>query len=331
MAHNVNYRFQNYDAVYDNVKEILLNDDLTIGNLEFPIDENIPNATYPLFNIHRDYVDAVIRAGVDVFSLANNHSNDQKSEGIYQTLISMIMLKENYNCEIAFSGLRANTKQEFHPISIEKKGFKVGFLAISAISNTRQEKEFINMVNYRNEQSINTFIEYVKQEAPQYDLFIVSCHAGTEYQRTPDKQKAEFYRKIIHAGAHIVYGHHPHVLQPVEIVKVNNLNRLIIHSAGNFISGQRWMPYEPIDINAYYSYTGDSAIFKVQVEKSTQGTTVQSVNLELITNYIDNNKQTIVLTYKDILTRPLPEKWKKYFRARYELMQDFLPAKDITK
>jgi poly-gamma-glutamate synthesis protein (capsule biosynthesis protein) len=94
MAHDVNFRIKDFSVVYEGIKDILLADDLTFSNLEIPVDEKIPYKTYPQFNVHREYVQAVIDAGIDVFPLANNHSLDQSIEGIYQTLGSMMILRD---------------------------------------------------------------------------------------------------------------------------------------------------------------------------------------------------------------------------------------------
>ena len=88
MAHDVNFNMKDFSVMYENVAEYLLADDLTFGNLEFPIDNSLPYSTYPNFNVHSEYVEAVINAGVDVFSLANNHSNDQGISGVLATLDS---------------------------------------------------------------------------------------------------------------------------------------------------------------------------------------------------------------------------------------------------
>ena len=77
MAHDVNFKMKDYNRIYDDVRDILLNDDLSFGNVETPVCEERPLSTFPCFNIHKDYLKAAIDGGFDVFSFANNHTNDQ--------------------------------------------------------------------------------------------------------------------------------------------------------------------------------------------------------------------------------------------------------------
>ena len=75
MAHIENFRIEDYSVVYEDIRPILISDDLTFSNLETPVDEKLPYKGYPRFNIHKEYVQAAINAGIDVFPLANNHSS----------------------------------------------------------------------------------------------------------------------------------------------------------------------------------------------------------------------------------------------------------------
>lgn len=69
---------------------------------------------------------------------------------------------------------------------------------------------------------------------PRVDVVLVSIHWGIEYQTTPDAWQRELGHHIINAGADIVAGHHPHVLQEPELYK----RGLIIYSMGNFVFDQ---------------------------------------------------------------------------------------------
>jgi len=71
------------------------------------------------------------------------------------------------------------------------------------------------------------------------DAVILSLHFGDEYVRDPNEKQEDLVRFAAMAGADVILGHHPHVLQPVEWVKGKNGRTLVIYSLGNFISGQR--------------------------------------------------------------------------------------------
>ena len=98
--------------MYAGVRVILLSDDLTFSNLEAPVNENLPYISYPRFNIHREYVQAAIDAGIEVFPLTNNHSLDHDVTGIYQTIGSLMILRDDNEMNIYFPGTRGNKKQE---------------------------------------------------------------------------------------------------------------------------------------------------------------------------------------------------------------------------
>ena len=82
MAHTPNFSMADYSMIYADIEEIIQNDDLTFANLETPVHDGRPYENYPTFNVQPPYAQAAIDAGFDVFSLANNHSNDQGLEGM---------------------------------------------------------------------------------------------------------------------------------------------------------------------------------------------------------------------------------------------------------
>jgi poly-gamma-glutamate synthesis protein (capsule biosynthesis protein) len=120
-----------------------------------------------------------------------------------------------------------------------------------------------------------------------------------------------------------VYGHHPHVLQPYEEIDKDGCKKLILYSMGNFISGQRWSS-APYDLEHYRSYTGDSLILTVRVINTDKGPSIKDLNRILITNHINEKREVVVETYEKILSMPLPEKWKNYYRGRYKILNKFI-------
>jgi len=329
MAHDVNFNMPDYDLIYKNVKEILAKDDLTFGNLEFPIVEDLPFATYPRFNVKASYVRAARQASIEVFSLANNHTLDQGVAGVVETLASIIRLKEEFNRELYYSGIRGSQNKEFRPATIYRQGFKIGFLAITEFSNILPTYGLVNMVNYLNKNEAQQFINYLKEICPEYDLFIVSVHAGIEYQLKPTNAKAAFFHQMVQAGVTIVWGHHPHVLQPYEVVEVDGCQRLIMHSLGNFISGQTAF-LRPQDYNLQQAYTGDSAIMQVTIKRNALGkAVVAGVRPVLISTYKrpPHNYYIVNLT-ESLASQDLPDGWQKFYQARYQALRDFFNRKE---
>ncbi len=323
MAHNVNYNMRDYSLIYRGVKSLLRSDDLTFSNLEFPIDTTLPQSTYPQFNNHPSYVRAAIESGIEVFSLANNHTNDQGVASIFRTLDETEKLRREFGGEIFFSGARKSTEVPFTPEVIRIKGWKIGYLAVTQFQNLPLPKPYVLEVNYLKSEESENFLKWLSQVTPHFDLFILSYHGGDEYARKPNPKKVEFFHRMIEAGVHIVHGHHPHVLQPVETVQINGLNRVILYSTGNFISGQgtRIDPFEPENI---WCYTGDSAIFNLRINKTDRGATVVKVAPILTTNLKTPAKNFIIEPLEKLAATLVNEPWATYYKQRHGIMTAFL-------
>ena len=87
MAHAENFKMQDFNKIWTEVKPIFSKCDFVFGNIESPVDDRRPFSSYPEFNMKNSYPKAMIDAGINVFSLANNHTNDQKIDGILQTFL----------------------------------------------------------------------------------------------------------------------------------------------------------------------------------------------------------------------------------------------------
>ncbi len=329
MAHDVNYRMKNYNLIYEDVKDLLLNDDLSFANLEFPVDGDLPYSTYPRFNVHSAYVFAAVKAGIEVFSLANNHSLDQGAKGVQKTLLSLVALKQRFGGRLYFSGIRKSLEQKITPQIIYRNGLKIGFLAVTQFSNLPQDKPYINVVDYNDEKQAKSFLAMLKKITGAYDLFILSFHGGIEYATEPDPKKVTFFKALIDAGVDIVYGHHPHVLQPFKIITKNGNKKLIIYSMGNFISGQTWFinPKKPYSKRAN---TGDSVLLRVSVVITGGNSDIDRVEPIPITHYIKPDKDIVVRRLKPLAARKLHGFWSRYYQVRLELMKEFLHSLSIT-
>jgi len=319
MAHTANYLVQDYHSIYNRVKDVLLEDDLTFANLEFTIDDSRPYSSYPRFNVHSDYVQAAVDCGVEVFSLANNHSFDLGLEGVLQTLLASYRLSAAAGREIYFSGIRGNLKHDFKPEVIDIGGFRIGFLAVTQFSNLYQPFQYIHAVNYRDRREVEAFLDCLKEEVPGFELFILSYHGGREYSLTAEPEKMRFFRELLAAGVHIVYGHHPHVMQPVQLVKVGERNGVIIPSAGNFISAMT-RNIDPRVANESLAFTGDSALFTVEVGFGHGEATVLRVNPVFISNCLNENGEIVVDKLERLKEKQLTGGWPTYYKERYHIL-----------
>ena len=298
MAHPPNFNMSNYDRIYRAVSPILLSDDLSFANLEFVVDNQRPMSGYPRFNVHTAYVEAALRGGFDVFSTANNHSNDYGKLGVLQTQHSLRGLSDRqdstplldqyldqYQLPFYYSGLRRAKDGKLHIQSIHHRGWHIAFLAVTGtINEYNAGVDYINYVPMYSKVANNELRELVKSRRANYDLFILSYHGGIEYQLEPNREKQQLFASLMEAGVDILWGHHPHVLQPVErYVRASGRSGLIMYSLGNFISSQPWY-LTPADWQLPLAYTGDSAIIQLNIRMTTEGATVKYVELLPITH-----------------------------------------------
>ena len=124
-----------------------------------------------------------------------------------------------------------------------------------------------------------------------------------------------FFRSLLAAGADVVWGHHPHVLQDFELVDRPEGRGLILYSTGNFISGMTWRidPLAPQDERAW---TGDSALWSVWVQCAGGRCEVTAVRPIPVTNVRDPWGTMVVSTFPGLSAQGLSEPWTGYFRER---------------
>ena len=341
MAHDVNFKMKDYNRIYDDIRDILLNDDLTFGNVETPICEERPLSTFPFFNVHRDYLRAAIDGGFDVFSFANNHTNDQGIQGIDGTIKSFGALKEEYkNKELFSSGLKNKEDEDFKPVLIEKKGWKILFLSVTEHINSHDKSKhrlYYSEPSKAGRKKLVSTIKKMREENP-CDIFILSLHLSEEeYGLKVLDTKKTWFRALAAAGADVVWAHHPHVLQDWELSEVELLNEetpdspfkhkknaFFMYSMGNFISGQRWK-VNYADPAYYREYTGDSIIMQLRLKK-TKGILQPEIEAKpiLITNYNEKDAP-VIKRFTQEWVETLPEKERAYYLKRLELMRAYLP------
>jgi poly-gamma-glutamate capsule biosynthesis protein CapA/YwtB (metallophosphatase superfamily) len=328
MGHDVNYRMQDYHDIYRGVQDLLRSSDLTFANLELSLDPFRPAAGYPLFNGTRAYLAAAVDSGINLFSLANNHAFDGGVEGILQTTRALEEARLASLRPFAYSGIRANPARPFSPAPLTVKGVRVGFLAVSQFLNERDGGRYVQVVDYSRPDETEPFLAWVRSIAPLYDLLIVSYHGDREYVQTPSPSKRRFFRALLGAGAAIVVGHHPHVVQEYEIVDSGGVRRLAMYSMGNFISGMTWT-VAPSRLDGMLAATGESYLLRVEVRCGSDGCSVTDARPIPIANYMDGRMQMVVARLSDLAdgSVSLSPPWRAYYSARLALMRQFLGMK----
>jgi poly-gamma-glutamate capsule biosynthesis protein CapA/YwtB (metallophosphatase superfamily) len=174
---------------------------------------------------------ALRRAGFDVLSVANNHAGDWGPTALGDT---MALLEQQ---GISVVGAGDSGAEADKAIVVEAKGLGVAFMSFSDVGpnwlNASTTKPGIAIA-----QSAERVSEAVRRSASttNADLLIVSFHFGEEYSSEPTVRQIELARAAITAGADIVVGHHPHVVQKTESYN----GGVIVYSLGNFIFDQNF-------------------------------------------------------------------------------------------
>jgi poly-gamma-glutamate capsule biosynthesis protein CapA/YwtB (metallophosphatase superfamily) len=223
---------QGYDYPFATTRHILEAAHLTIGNLETPLTNQGAPITEKQFlfrNPPEKVAPALKRAGFDIVSLANNHTLDYGAQGLHDTLQA---LEQN---AIRHHGAGINSTEARKPAIFElPNGQKAGFLAYSCTF----PEEFWATSNgagtaFCHEQHVRADVAKLAEQ--RTDIIVVSFHWGAERAKELRPYQPLLAHAAIDAGADLVIGHHPHILQGVEHYRAG----LILYSLGNFTFGSR--------------------------------------------------------------------------------------------
>lgn len=215
-------------AVFDDIKSTL-EADVLVGNLETPLVRDLPQQS-PIgskfrFGASVEHAKQLVDAGFTAVSLANNHWYDMRLVGVEETPLILE--------ELGVVPLGAATREEnvFRVQTIEQSGWKIGFLALTNRSNAPQRDD-VPTLPFLSANAIPEMISPVLEAAREaHDLLIVQIHWGEEYADGPSFAQVRAAHSMVDAGADMVIGHHPHVLQGVEIYNEG----VIAYSLGNFV------------------------------------------------------------------------------------------------
>lgn len=242
-----------FTPMLERVKPYLENSDITFANQETVIGgTQLGLKSYPTFNSPYEVGDALKSVGVDIVSMANNHTLDSREVAIQNAI-------EHWNqIGMEYTGSYKDNMDAQKIRVIEKNGIKFSFLAFTYGTNgipVPEGKDYL--VNLIDKDKIKQDIQKAKEVS---DVVVLSLHFGTEYQRLPNDVQKELAQFSVNEGANIILGTHPHVLQPSEWLTDNNGNKaFVIYSLGNFLSAQ----------DQLYQQIG--GILKLKVEKITEG------------------------------------------------------------
>ncbi len=205
--------------------------DVAFANLEGPVSDKGRNVgSIYSFRMKPESLQAVVTAGFDVLSVANNHAGDWTSEAFVDSVARI----KNLNILPIGGGINF---QDASVVKVkEVNGVKIGYLGFSDVGPNwlavDSSSPGILLA------SDPRFDDIVKTAAESVDILVTSFHFGEEYLATSTSRQQFLARRAIDNGASLVIGHHPHVIEELERYK----NGVIIYSLGNFIFDQGFSP-----------------------------------------------------------------------------------------
>lgn len=219
------------DASYPfrRIREHTANADLAFGNLEGPLSDRGTDQRH-LYSFRADpaTMEGLLYAGFDVLSVANNHMGDWGEAALLDTVLRL-----KYT-DISPVGAGVDLAAAEAPVIREIHGTKIAyFAATDQIPERFIAEEGHAGVNFFELERMATAVKETKKDV---DIVIVSLHWGGEYETTPRPSMKEMARALVDAGADLVVGHHPHVVQPVEKYH----GGWILYSLGNFVFDQNF-------------------------------------------------------------------------------------------
>ena len=208
------------------IAPLLASADLAFVNLESPFSDKGPYHDEGLiFHAAPDMIAGLQLARIAVASTANNHARDDGPHGVEYTVNWLS------SHGIAPLGSNLSAAKTHRGVILKRNGIRFGFLGYTFDQQNGNWRDIDDRIAVTD---ATVMEQDVKRLKTRCDVVIVSMHNGTEYAPRENPAQIAFAHAAIDAGATLVIGHHPHVVQPVERYK----GKLIFYSLGNFVFDQ---------------------------------------------------------------------------------------------
>jgi acyl CoA:acetate/3-ketoacid CoA transferase alpha subunit len=249
LLHNPLYTYDDYAYSFAEVKASMESIDFLLANQEsMPAGDIFDYSGYPAFNSPAHIIKGLQDVGVDMVSIANNHTLDRGEKG---TLAAIENIK---SYDMPYVGAYTSFKDQEEPRIMTVNDITLGLLAYTYGTNgipTPEGKDYL--VARIDPERISREVKAMKKLV---DVAVVSMHWGNEYELSPNQTQKDLAQLIADAGGDIIFGHHPHVLQGFDLLEGENGNPThVFYSLGNFFSGQK------------FEYTDIGGIARLTVEK----------------------------------------------------------------
>ncbi len=221
----------NFDNFFTEVKDLIAEGDYSSTNFEAAMAGPETGYTgYPLFNSPDAAAKTFKDAGFDLVVTANNHCLDRGVKGALRTLDVLRA------AGLETVGTYKSAKESEKFLIKDIRGVKVAYLAYTYGTNgIPVAPQYSFLVNFMDKDKILADIKSVRKNA---DIIVLILHWGLEYHPQPSAEQKLQAKEYLEAGADIILGSHPHVIQTMEVLKVKGKDKFVIYGLGNFISHQ---------------------------------------------------------------------------------------------
>ena len=217
---------EGWDHAWSGLDGLFLEDHLTVINLECaPSDLGSPEPKEFVFRCPSDALPSLAANGIEVANLGNNHSGDYGKEAMVDGRANLLA------SGVAPVGAGSDIDEAGAPALIEVEGWTIAVVGFGGVFPNDAWVASDDTAGMRNGDDIPSMVAAVEAAAAQADLVVVTIHWGVELDNTPRPEDVERAQAMIDAGADIIFGHHPHRLQPLDVID----GRPVFWSLGNFV------------------------------------------------------------------------------------------------
>lgn len=223
-----------FDDCFSLIAPAIVSADYAVCNLETPLGGGPKYTGFPCFSAPDSYALALRDAGFDMFLTANNHSLDRLDRGVRRT----INVLDNLMVDHVGTYYDAEQRKKQIPFVKDINGIKIGFLNYTYGTNGLQAQNGAE-VALINKQKMADEIKQTRNAGAE--IVCVCIHWGIEYVLLENAHQRDMAKFLVQQGVDLIIGGHPHVIQPMKIVRNETENKdvLIVYSLGNFISNMK--------------------------------------------------------------------------------------------
>lgn len=282
---------------FEDIRPRIEDADIAMCNLEVTISNpDRGYGGYPLFRAPEAILGALKYTGFDVVTTANNHSYDGGEFGVVNTLDRL----DEYR--LLHTGGARTQQERDRVLIITRNDIRVAVLAYTYGTNGMEaaidESKRTYMVNLIDEDVIAR--DAARARASGADIVIACLHWGVEYTRQPGAEQTALADRLFRAGIDVIFGSHPHVLQPMDRKRVvrddgSLADVFVIYSLGNFISNQT------------KRYTDSGVIVNLEIVRDYDAGTVTIGEVSYVPTWVYRHHGQGRLNYRVLAAGTVPD------------------------